>query len=240
MADCNRYHWLLVASPLLGSSTWAPVATELRSTYGCSVAVPDIVPSQVGEPSHLDFWADQIVGLARQTRGERPLAVVGHGSAAPRMPWLCRQLIDEGLPVAGFIAVDGPFPHGDMSPTEARPAFAGLIDDIVRPDDYLPPWPRWWGTLAYELVPVRHRGDLVADAPLLPREVFDEPIPAVELPPSLRRHFLAFGHGYRDEMERAATEGWRVSAVDGGHLHQLAEPAAVARALVATSAQPAA
>ncbi len=237
LPDRDRYHWVLVPSPLLGGSSWNPVASEMRSTHRCHVTEIDVVPSMVGEPSHLAHWADQVVALVE---GDTPVVVVGHGAAVPRLPWLCGRMLAAGHPVTGLVAVDGRFPEPGLAPTAARPSFAGLIDDLVRPDEYLPPWPRWWGTLAFELVPVQYRERLLADAPMLPRESFDEPIPAVELPPTFNCHFLAFGHGYRDEMERAAAAGWQVTWLRGQHLHQLVEPAAVARALVATSAQPAA
>ncbi len=236
MTDGNRYNWLLVASPLLGWQTWDQVASEMRRTHGCEVTVPRIEVSAVGESDHLGFWAGQII---EQVTSHRPAMVVAHGAAAPRVCWLAGQLLAAGLLVAGVVAVDGRFPEGGKAPTQARPSFGSLVDGVARPDDYLPPWPRWWGTLADELVPARLRQDVLADAPMVPREVFDQVIPDVTLPDSLHYHYLGFGDGYCDELDRAAMAGWRTTRLPGQHLHQLVAPAAVARALVETSTQPA-
>jgi hypothetical protein len=49
--------------------------------------------------------------------------------------------------------------------------------------------------------------------------------------------FLAFGNTYATELAFAGTLGWLTRTIDGGHLHFLHQPAAVAAIVVELAKQ---
>ncbi len=184
---------------------------------------------------HVAPWLQQVLDLPRPEDG-RPVVVVGHSAACPRIPRVVEALLDRRWPVSAYICVDGRFPDGRAF-TESATHFGDLLDGIVRPDDYLPPWPRWWGSLIEGLVvDPAARDQVFSEAPPIPRGWFDQPCPVPDLPESVRPAFLSFGPGYAESRDRAHAAGWLTHRLTGDHLHQVVAPRAVAdtlRAMVA-------
>jgi hypothetical protein len=181
---------------------------------------------------HLTPWLDQVAAPNPPADG-LPVVLVGHSAACPRLPAATDRLLHEGWQVDVMICVDGRFPDGKAF-TDSGNHFADLLDGLVRPDDYLPPWPRWWGSLVEGLVVDPVARDLVFnEAPPIPRTWFDHGAPVPDLPPELKRAFLGFGPGYQVSCDRAHAEGWMTYRLEGDHLHQVVAPQAVARTLVA-------
>lgn len=224
-----RYCWLLVPSPVLGPASWGPVAVAL-SELGQEPVVADTTMTTVAHEDHIGPWVDEILAIERPDP-ELPVVVVTHSAACPRAPLLVRRLIDAGWPVSSMLLVDGRFPDGEAF-TACR-HYAEMLDRMVRPDDYLPPWPRWWGSLVEGLVvDEESRTLLLAESRPIPRNLFDQACPVPELPPTLGRGFLSFGPGYADARDQAFDAGWMTLRLSGDHLHQLVAPEAVAGALV--------
>ncbi len=104
---------------------------------------------------------------------------------------------------------------------------------MVRPNDYLPPWHRWWGSMILDMVPneeVRNR--VFSEAKAVPRALFDQGIEVPTLPSSVRWAFLATGKAYEPAYERAKAAGWQVARLDGEHLHIVVDPVTVAGILL--------
>ena len=161
------------------------------------------------------------------------VAVVGHSAACPRMPLVADRLLDHGWNVTSVICVDGRFPDGRAF-TVSEPTYGPMLDGMVRPDDYLPPWPRWWGSLVEGLVVDPAARDLVfGEARPIPRSWFDQPCPVPELPERVGKAWLSFGPGYLQSCDRAYAEGWMTYRLAGDHLHQVVAPEAVASTLMA-------
>jgi hypothetical protein len=151
------------------------------------------------------------------------------------MPQVAACLIERGRTVRSLISVNGrvPWRDGD-SPVAADPPLRTLLDDLVRPDDYLPPWHRWWGSMIADMVPNQDVRDRVfREAKPTPRALFDQPVRVPELPPSVHRAFLATGRTHEPDYDRAREIGWTVARLDGEHLHMVVDPVTVAGILLA-------
>lgn len=222
-------NWLLVPSPLLGPASWGDVASILK-TYDQDVTVPSTTMTTTDHVDHVAPWLDEVLDQIKP--GPHPsTVVVGHSAACPRLPLLTSALIEEGWNVESMIMVDGRLPDGRAF-TESEPNFARMLDGLVRPDDYLPPWPRWWGSLVEGLVVEPLARDLVfAEARPIPRTWFDQPCVAPELP-TVAKGFLCFGQGYQQSRDQARDLGWSTATLFGDHLHQVVSPKPVAATLM--------
>jgi hypothetical protein len=223
--------WLLIPCPFLGPSSWRPVA-DVLADQGHRVAIASTTMTGRDEPDHVEPWVQQILDFG-PAETDDAVVVVGHSAAVPRLPLVVDRLLARGEDVVAMVAVDGRFPDGRAF-TEAEPNYGDLLDGLLRPDDYLPPWPRWWGSLVSGLVVEEMARHLVFDeAPPIPRSWFDQACPVPPLPESVRKAFLAFGPAYVDSRDRAKADGWFTLTLTGDHLHQVVAPDAVAATLVA-------
>jgi len=220
--------WYLVPSPLLGPSCWRGVAEVLVNT-GQRVLVAESGLTTTSDVDHVSPWVNQLSSIPRPD-DDLPVIVVGHSAACPRIPLLASELLDKGWNVESIICVDGRLPDG--APFTATPEFGHMLDAMVRPDDYLPPWPLWWGSLVIGLViDPALREQVLKQAKPIPRTWFDQGCPVPDLPPRVGRGYLAFGDGYIEAARQAVSEGWEVMRLEGDHLHQIVQPEAVTEAL---------
>lgn len=81
------------------------------------------------------------------------------------------------------------------------------------------------------------RTRVLIEARCVPRALFDEPIPAPDLPAEVGRGYIATGEMYRPSYLQAQREGWHVSSVEGEHLHLVVRPTEVADELLAMRAR---
>ncbi len=231
MASTSR-NWLLVPSPLLGPASWDGVAESLR-TSGHHVVVPHTSMTTPSCEDHVSPWLEEVIKESDALGNPNPAVVVAHSNACGRAPMLVDCLIRWGRPVEAMILVDGRFPDG-RSLAADEPKFAELLDGLMRPNDYLPPWPRWWGSFVSGLVVDPESRAVVFDqAPSVPRSWFDQGCPVPTLPPELGRGYVAFGGSYEDARMEAKALGWYTLQLTGDHLHQVVAPDAVAGTLIA-------
>jgi hypothetical protein len=223
--------WYFLPSPLLGPASWRGVA-EVLEGLGQTCLIADPPMTTTADEDQVSPWLASVVSQPVPD-DHLPVVVVGHSAACPRVPLAAGALLDAGWNVSALVCVDGRFPDGAAF-TESGPQFAGMLDGMVRPDDYLPPWPRWWGSLVEGLVvdPVA-RDQVFAEARPVPRRWFDQACPVPELPGHIGRAFLCFGHGYLESGDRANQAGWLTYRLAGDHLHQVVAPGPVAATLMA-------
>ncbi len=213
-------------SPLLGPASWGSVAAAMAD-LGQVPLIADAKMTTTAETDHITPWIEQIAAIDQP--GE-PTVVVSHSAACPRTPMLVAHLLERGWDIEAMLLVDGRFPDGQ--PFTARQHYAELLDRMIRPDDYLPPWPRWWGSLVEGLVIDPEARDLVfAEASPIPRSWFDQACPVPELPNRIGRGFLSFGPGYAESRDQAFDAGWLTMRLNGDHLHQMVAPDSVAATL---------
>ncbi len=176
-------------------------------------------------------WAEAVAATIPPGTETR-IVVVGHSASCPRLPLVASILIERGFDVAGIILVNGRFPADGRAPVEEDEPLAEMLDGLVRPNSYLPPWYRWWGSLVIDMLPDEAaRKRIFSQAHCVPRVLFDEPIPAPALPATIGQGYLTMGEMYRPSHDRAVAEGWCVAEIAGEHLHMVVAPANVADAL---------
>lgn len=225
-------NWLLVPSPLLGPASWQDVAQVLVGS-GHEVVIPHPSMTTPSAADHVGPWLEEVIKAADGFSNPDPAVVVAHSAACSRAPMLVDCLIRWGRPVEAMILVDGRFPDGRSLAME-EPKFAELLDGLMRPNDYLPPWPRWWGSFLSGLVVDSAARDVVFnEAPSIPRSWFDQACPAPALPSDVACGYIAFGPSYEEATARAKNQGWYTLRLTGDHLHQVVAPDAVASTLVA-------
>jgi len=212
----------LLASPLLGSAIWQPVARILADhgwhTEIC-VAAP---PVRTGQ--------DALDAFVATLPTEQDLIVVPHSNAGAYVPELVVQ-----RRVVGAVFVDAVLPTGRGHVPLAPPALLGLLSEKADDDGLLPVWTSWWDAAdVMDLFPdSQTRARVEAEQQRLPLSYFASTLPIPQGWDDIPGAYLAFGDTYAAERDRAAQRRWPVSTLSGGHLHMLIDPEKVAAELVA-------
>lgn len=218
---------VLLPSPLLGPVAWEPVREVLQAT-GRHVVVAD-VPGRPRGPE------DVLAGFEPAIPPTGDVVLVPHSNAGLYAPALAGQVRHgqghgpEDRAVA-TVYVDAALPSSTPS-TPLAPA--GLLDHLAGladGDGWLPPWTAWWDEAAVDrLFPsALWRRRVEAAQPRLPLAYFGS---RVAVPADWARcpsAYLSFGDTYQAEVTEAGRLGWPVDVLDGGHLHMLHDPGAVA------------
>lgn len=235
MSDSNDSRpallWLLAPSFLFGPETWKGVA-DILTKRGDVARIANPARPRLKDNEFVRPWAESVAATI-PVGTEARIIVVGHSASCPRLPLVASILLERGFDVAGIILVNGRFPADGRAPVEEDAPLAEMLDGLVRPNSYLPPWYRWWGSLVIDMLPDEAaRKRIFSQAHCVPRALFDEPIPAPDLPRSIGQGYLTMGEMYRPSHDRAVAEGWYVAEVGGEHLHMVVAPEVVAAALV--------
>jgi hypothetical protein len=242
------FHVVLVHSPLVGPATLAPVAAALRS-LGHRATVRALTP-----PLHAPrpWWrsaaaqvvaavaaddpdrdgADTADGVDRSVTAGGPVVLVGHSGAGLALPAIGAALGVAGRPVAVTCFVDALLPADGRRPLDgAPPAFAALVADLAV-DGLLPPWSQWFGdeAMAAAVPDPAARAAVVEELVPVPTTYFDDPVPVPAGWPAGGCAYLSFT--YEPELAEARALGWPTAVLDGGHLHTVVDPSAVAAAVV--------
>ncbi len=212
-------HVLLVPSPLVGPPTWQPVAGVLRSS-GHAVTVVDT--ASVRRPR------DLVATVVDAAGDDGPVVLVPHSNAGLAAPCLA-----ESLDLEATVFVDAALPLGGSTFTPMAPE--GLLDrlrSLADRDGLLPPWTEWWDDLEGVFPDLATHAAVQAAQPRLHLDYFTDRLP---VPPGWTQWptaYLAFGTTYSVELAFAGVCGWPTATLEGGHLHQLHDPEAVAASLL--------
>ena len=220
---------MLIHSPLLGPTSWAPVARELERR-GRTAAVPALLGVAAAEAPPWGAMQDAVRAAAEPIA--TPLVLVGHSGGGVLLPMLADALSAD---VAGLVFVDAflPPPIGST-----RLAPAQLIEELraLAADGVLPPWSSWLGEQwMRELVPDdRLRTVLEEEMPALPLSYFEADVP---LPSGWHArpcgYVLLSDQPHAQSAADARGRGWPVAEVPGaGHLAIATDPVALADALL--------
>lgn len=223
--------WLLVPSYLLGPEIFRGVA-EVLEMLGQTCIIPHPERTTTADEDHLGPWVDDVCAVVPDSI-QGKLVVCGYSAATPRLPLVVDRLLERGIDVCSMIMINGRMPEDGAIPTERDSPFMDILDNLVRPDDYVPPWHRWWGSFVMDMLPddeVRER--ILSECRAVPRALFDQPIPAPTLPNSVGLAFLGLGDMYLPSYENAQKAGWAVSRVEGEHLALVVHPVLVSGALL--------
>jgi len=211
-------HVALISSPVLGTAVWEPVAQLLEQAgHRVQCVAAGRVPGSGAD------YAEQVLEALPH---DRRWVLVAHSNAGAIIP-----VVSARRDVAALVFVDAILPPAEGSQPLAPPAFLPFLESIAS-SGVLPEWTRWWDSVD-ELFPSPDvRTAVEAQQLRLPLEYFASSIDVPAGWDSAPGWYLAFGDTYAVERADAAARGWHVTTLDGAHLHQLVDPAAVAAVIV--------
>lgn len=207
----------LLPSPLLGPAVWQPVAEELvQRGWPVITPVPARAPRSPGDVLRSFLTALPV---------DRHVAVIAHSNAGLYVPALTvnRQ-------ITAYVFVDAGLPASHGLVPLAPPALLELLRQKADHAGLLPPWTHWWdeADVATLFPSGTMREQVEREQQRLPLSYFTQSLP---VPPDWDRQpgaYLAFGDTYASDREAAASRGWLVTTLSGGHLHMLVDPPRVA------------
>jgi hypothetical protein len=216
---------VLIHSPLLNPSSWAPVAKELARQDVVAV-VPDLDGDE-SKPAPL--WTQHANGAASSLRpihmNDQPI-LVGHSGAGPLLPAI-RQAA--ARPVGGYLFVDAGLPD----PTSPRMGtFGEHFRQLYAAGGR---YPDWTDKFLRDVVPNRERRlELMAGLRPQPFRFWEETIPVFSGWPDAPCAYMRFSgnSAYEEPAREAARLGWPVDELPGNHFHMLVDPVAVANGLI--------
>jgi hypothetical protein len=219
---------VLLHSPLVGPSTWRPVADEFRSR-GRRVVVPSLADALDDGPPYYAACAERVAAALRGGQAERAVLVVHSGAGA---------LVPAVVPVAPVVIDTVAFVDATL-PYPGRAWFDTVLSGMARElrgladDGRLPPWHEWFPPeLLGRLLPDEEvRAAFAADVPRLPLAYFAEKAPADDRWERAAAGYLQLSATYDDAATEAGRRGWPVVRYEGHHLSPVVEPIAVADAL---------
>ena len=208
----------LVHSPLVGPSTWRPVA-EVLGALGHQVSLPDLrAAAQSGSP-HL------FISAAQAAVSDDTDVIAGHSGAGFFLPSIAAVNANS----TQLVFVDAGIPPAEGSTTPG----GEFLDQLsaLSVDRMLPRWSMWWADGAMErLVPDPHvRAEIEAELIEVPLAFYED---HVGLPAGWRDRragYLLLSEAYRSDMATAHLLSWPTWELLGGHLDLVNHPGAIAR-----------
>ena len=222
--------FVLVHSPLVGPTTWEPVAVALRGR-GHEVAVPALWDNDTPTPPYWQQHAESVVRGLGAVAADRPVVLAGHSGAGPLLPAIAARLAQ---PVAAYLFVDAGLPMDGASRLDGMaredPGWAAQFAQELRAGAV---FPAWTDEELAEIVPDAGRRQELLDE-LHPRDLpfFEEVIAVPDGWPDAPCAYLQFSAAYAAPARHAQAAGWPFRRLDAGHFHMLVEPEAVAGVLV--------
>ncbi len=220
--------FVLIHSPLVGPSTWMPVARELERR-GRQVVVPSLLGAATAPPPQWRYCIDAV--RAATSTLSNQIVLVGHSGGGLLLPAI-RGAVTTAVSRLIFVDSGVPASSGE-TPLVPPPLLAHLRTLAV--DGTLPPWSAWWGDEAMrELVPDQAaRAALERELPSLPLSYFEESVPSPAGWDRVPCAYLLLSDAYRDAASDARAREWRVEEITGAqHLHLVVAPATVADVLI--------
>ena len=223
---------MLLHSPLVGVASWGALPETLTRGGVEAVAVP--VGGDDRPPFAGRYVEGAVAGTLEAAPGHGPLVLVGHSGAGPLLGAVGAGLAARGRPAGGYLFCDAGLPRDGATRLELLAAEdAGMATAFRAELERCGRFPAWGDAELAPLVP-----DPAARAALLrslrPRDLafFTEPLPPAPGWPDAPCGFLRLSPAYDTWAAAATAEGWPTATLDAGHFHPLADPGAVAAALL--------
>lgn len=221
--------FVLIHSPLVGPTTWLPVADELLRR-GREAVVPSLLGVTAAPAPHWRHVPEAVRAATAETAA--PVVLVGHSGAGLLLPATADALT---VDVAALVFVDSFLPPASGSLGLASKELTSQLRALAS-DGVLPPWSSWFGEdTMRELVPnERLRATLEGEMPRLPLFYFEASLPLPGGWSARPCAYLLFsGEPYATSAAQARDQGWAVAEITGaGHLAMASDPIAVTDTLL--------
>lgn len=232
----GNHVYLLVHSPLVGTTTWSLVAEQMQQR-GIAVLVPLL---QDAPDSAEPFWkqhADSVSQTLARVPKSTPITCVAHSGAGPLLP-VIRQAFPH--PVNAYVFVDAGLPRNgaarlDLMKSE-DPEWARQFQEELESGARFPSWS--FDDLQEILPDASLRRQMVAE--IRPRGIdfFTEPIPVFDGWPDAPCIYIQFSAPYDWPAAQARAAGWPTYPLEAGHFHMLVDPLAVTNLIVKAVGKP--
>lgn len=211
--------FLILPSPALPASAYEGLAAALRRHHVEATVGRADLAAQHTAGDLIQRWAHQVTPNT---------VLVPHSNAGYLAP-----SVRKGRASTAILFMDAALPPAESSTTLAPPGFRKFLAGLAGATGLLPPWTQWWsGEDVATVIPEADFPELDRRCPRLPLSYFDYSVAPPVGWTSARNAYLAFGDTYDEEWHRAAASGWPRSRLEGGHLHFLHDPDAVAAPLI--------
>lgn len=225
--------FVLVHSPLVGPSTWSPVARELERR-GHDAIVPSLLGAAAAPPPQWRHCVETARDAMRTLSA--PIFLVGHSGGGLLLPAISASAPSR---IARLIFVDSGIPAATGETPLALPPFLDHLQTLAV-DGTLPPWFAWWGgeEAMRDVVPDKAlRAALMREMPSLPLNYFDQRVPSPTGWDHVPCAYLLLSDAYRESATEARERGWRIEEITGAqHLHLVVAPEAVTDAIIRLAA----
>ena len=221
--------FVLIHSPLVGPTTWLPVADELVRRRREAV-VPSLLGVVAARAPQWRHVPEAVRAATAETAA--PVVLVGHSGAGLLLPAIADALTVE---VAALVFVDSFLPPASGSVRLVPTGVMGQLRALTS-DGVLAPWSSWFGEDSMrELVPEeRLRAALEEEMPRLPLSYFEASVPLPSGWSARPCAYLLFSaEPYAKSAAEARDRGWAVAEIAGvGHLAMASSPIAVTDTLL--------
>jgi Alpha/beta hydrolase family len=219
---------VLVTGPMVGASSWAPTAEQLRAA-GWRVHVPDILSANGALPP----WHALSAHYAKLLSLDNPPILVGHSLATVVVADLAVR-----VPARGLIMVDGEIPPASGPVPPGRESFRAFVSGLAGDDGGLPRWSDWWRDHPRRALTgideLAHDANAFAlftnDQPRVPAAWFDDTIDLAPWAHNPAGYIQTSGF-YDHSAEDAEARGWPLLRLQGTHLHPALQPDETARGI---------
>lgn len=219
-------------SPLVGPSTWYPVA-EVFERRGITAVVPDLDGDErIGRPLWLQHSDEAARAAAALGRGSEAV-LVGHSGAGALLPAIRTAMRRS---VAGYVFVDAGLPDG-THPRKGAGPFAEHVDRVYTSGRRIP---EWTDADLKDVIPDEaRRSALLSGLRPQPLRFWNETIPVFEGWPDAPCAYLRLGpnRSYEPAVLSARERGWPVHELAAEHFHMLVNPEGVTDAVLALVAE---
>jgi hypothetical protein len=222
--------YVLVHSPLVGPSTWTPVAERLNAR-GVTALVPDL---HISQDADLPYWlrhSSAVASALAHLPSDASLILVAHSGAGLLLPAI-REAI--GRPVAAYVFVDAGIPEDGKSRLDLlrseMPEAAEAAHRTLLAGGRVPNWTD--ASLQNALPDPAQRRTVLMEMYPQAMAFYSEPIPVPPYWPDAPCAYIQFTPIYDMHADRARRDGWDFLRLEGGHFHMLVDPGAVAEVII--------
>jgi hypothetical protein len=200
------------------------VGEQLRQR-GHHVLIPSLVSAVAS-----GRWQDVVDAVVDDATVEDHGLLVGHSGAGPLLPVIANRM---AVPLLRVIFVDAGVPPASGEASLIPDQMLDSLRTLAR-DGMLPRWSEWFGPEAMEaMIPNRNRrAAVLAELPQLPVSYFEGRVQMPSDWSSADGAYILLSDPYRSDAAEAASRGWPVTELGGGHLDIVTRPAEVAEAVL--------